>query len=76
MNLNSAMKIKEIAKAELDSLTPDQLTKVYELIVSLKEKEQPSQKTSQSSYLAVRKALSNCKGSLSEDIHLIREDRI
>jgi hypothetical protein len=70
------MKIKDLTKNELETLSPDQLAIVYDLILSLKEKPTMTGNTQGSSYLAVRKALSKCKGSLSEDIISLREDRL
>ena len=71
------MKMKEQAIKELEALNPADMLKVYDLILSLKEKkiEQPV-KGRLPGYLRVREALKQCKGSMSEDILLSREDRI
>ena len=71
------MKIKKQAIKELNDLRPDALARVYDFITELKRKNQTEKrKTATSDYMKVREALSQCKGSLSEDIILEREDRI
>jgi len=71
------MKIKDQAIRELEDLKPGDLLKVYDLIVTLK-KGLPGEKRKRDvpAYLRVREALKQCKGSLSEDILLGREDRV
>ena len=51
---------------------------VYEVIISLKTetKKQHKLREGEPAYLRVRKALNQCKGSLGEDILLLREDRV
>ena len=51
---------------------------VYEVIISLKTETKKQHKVSQGepAYLRVRKALNQCKGSLGDDILLLREDRV
>ncbi|HLE87270.1 MAG TPA: hypothetical protein VI727_06370 [Candidatus Brocadiaceae bacterium] len=71
------MKIKEQTIKELESLGPSELMTVYEMIISLKARHGKRESSAgEPSYLRVRKALKQCKGSLSEDIKLVREDRI
>jgi hypothetical protein len=71
------MKIKDQAVKELEELRPTELIKVYDLILSLKKKTVNGRKEKiVPAYLKVRGALKQCKGSLSEDILLVREDRI
>ena len=72
------MKIKEQTIKELDSLSPSELMTVYEVIISLKTetKKQHKLREGEPAYLRVRKALNHCKGSLGEDILLLREDRL
>lgn len=71
------MKIKDQAIKELEELKPGELLKVYDLILSLKRKP-PGEKGRGDfpAYLRVRKALKQCKGSLSEGILSGREDRL
>ncbi len=71
------MKIKERAIKDLEALKPADLLIVYDLILSLKGK-MPKQRVKEllPAYKRVREALKQCKGSLSEDILLAREDRI
>ncbi len=63
------MKIKEQAIKELETLKPVEVMRVYDLILSLKDKRQKRiAKEALPSYMRVREALKQCKGSLSEDI--------
>ena len=71
------VKLKEQAIKELDELKPEALARVYDLIIELKRSDQAKKtKATTADYLKVRKALKQCKGSLSEDILQEREDRI
>ena len=61
----------------MDELKPEALAKVYGLITELKRINQVKKsKPAAADYIKVREALKQCKGSLSEDIILEREDRI
>jgi mRNA-degrading endonuclease RelE of RelBE toxin-antitoxin system len=71
------MKIKDQAIKELEELKPGNLLKVYDLIISLKRRpEEEKRKKGLPAYQRVRRALKQCKSSLSEDILVEREDRI
>lgn len=71
------LNLKEQTIKELDELKPQALAKVYDLITELKRTNQAKKsKTTAADYIKVREALKQCKGSLSEDIILAREDRI
>lgn len=71
------MKMKEQTIKELEELKPNELMKVYDLILALKGKPPKGRgQTTASSYLKVRKALKMCKGSMSDDILSGREDRV
>jgi hypothetical protein len=71
------MKIKDQAIKELKELKPTELIKVYDLILSLKKRDVITrEEKSVPAYLKVRGALRQCKGSLSEDVLAVREDRI
>ncbi len=71
------LNIKEQTIKELDELKPQALAKVYDLITELKRTNQaPKSKPAAADYIKVREALKQCKGSLSEDVILEREDRI
>jgi hypothetical protein len=71
------MKIKDRAIKEIEELRPTELIKVYDLILSLKKKPVDGRKEKiVPAYLQVRGALKQCKGSLSDDILSVREDRI
>jgi hypothetical protein len=60
------MKVKKETIKELESLKPNELMMVYDLILSFKERK-PRQKVKEKSpaYIRVRNALKQCKGSLS-----------
>jgi len=71
------MKLKEQAIKKLDELKPEALARVYDLIMELKRADQAKKsKTTTADYIKVRRALKQCKGSLSDDIMQEREDRI
>ena len=71
------LNLKEQTIKELYELKPQALAKVYDLITELKRKNQvPKNKPTAADYIKVREALKQCKGSLSEDIMIEREDRI
>jgi len=71
------LNLKEQTIKELDELRPGALVRVYDLITELKRTSQAKKnKTTTADYIKVREALKQCKGSLSEDIILEREDRI
>jgi hypothetical protein len=71
------IKIKKQTIKELDTLAPDELLKIYDFIISLKNTPY-KQKTCAPSpeYLKVREALKGCPGSLSEDIISERRERL
>ena len=71
------MKLKDQAIKKLNELKPEALARVYDLIIELKRTEPTKKsKTTAADYIKVRKALKQCKGSLSDDILQEREDRI
>ena len=71
------MKLKEQAIKKLDELKPEALARVYDLIMELNRADQAKKsKTTTADYIKVRRALKQCKGSLSDDIMQEREDRI
>lgn len=69
------MTIKEKTIQELESLNSNDLRVVYDIIKTLKRKHE-RKRYSGESYLQVREALKNVKGSLSIDIIENRRDRI
>lgn len=71
------MRIKEKTLKEIEALKPDELLIIYDMILTLKSKS-TTQKAKEllPSYMRVREALRECKGSMSRDISLAREDRI
>ncbi len=72
------LNIKEQTIKKLDELKPEALAKVYDLITELKRTNQAKKsKPTAADYIKrLGEALKQCKGSLSEDIILEREDRI
>jgi hypothetical protein len=71
------MRIKERAIHELQTLQPDKLMVVYEMILLLK-RDSPIKRSKKTipAYKKVRSALKNCHGSFSADILADRGDRI
>ena len=63
---------------ELETLTPGELLKMYDVILSLKAVpfSKKIKNVSSDEYLNVREALKGCNGSLAEDIIAERGDRI
>ena len=71
------MKLKEQAKKRLDELEPEALAQVYDLIAELRETASPkARKPTSNDYIKTREALKPCKGSLTDDILMEREDRV
>ena len=71
------MEIRERAIKEINNLTTNKLMTLYEIILSMKNSEKDANKGRISSaYLKVRESLKNLNGPLSDDIILMREDRI
>ena len=71
------MEIRERAIKEINNLNTNKLMTLYEIILSMKNSEKDANKGRISSaYLKVRESLKNLNGSLSDDIILMREDRI
>ncbi len=71
------IKIKEQTIKELDTLAPDELLRMYDIIISLKNTHHKEKAhIPASEYLKAREALKGCQGSLSEDIVLERGERI
>ncbi len=70
------MKPKDQLLKELENLSNSNLLKVYDLVLTLKEKEKTKRVTSSKDYLRVREALKNCKGSISDDIKEERNERV
>ncbi|MFP3911401.1 MAG: hypothetical protein ACLFUT_04935 [Desulfobacteraceae bacterium] len=71
------MKLREQTRKSLDELKPKALAQVYDLITELRQATGPKlQETAGDDYLKVRDALKPCKGSLTDDILIEREDRI
>jgi len=62
------MQVKERLIKEIQDLPPEDLMNVYEMVLDLKE-QKPA-------YLEVQEILKKCRGSLSDDISQLREDRI
>ncbi len=71
------MKVREQAIKELGHLQPDEILKVYNLILSLKSRTSKIRSRSpREPYMRVREALKKCKRSIAEDIISSREDRV
>jgi len=71
------MEIRERTIKEINDLDTNKLITLYEIILSMKNSEKAAREMKISSaYLKVRESLKNVKGSLSNDLILMREDRI
>ncbi|MEW6697566.1 MAG: hypothetical protein AB1341_09505 [Bacillota bacterium] len=63
------MQAKERLLKEIESLSPNNILKIYDLVLTLKKQNpQAISRKNPKGYLRTRAALRNCKGSLSEDI--------
>lgn len=71
------MRAKERLLKEIESLNPQNILRVYDLVLTLKKKDRKIEliKSTQG-YLRARLALGDYKGSLSNDIIEERNDRI
>jgi len=70
------MHMKERLIKEIQRLSPEDIMNVYELVLDLKKQKVSPSKGTIPAYLKVQEILKKCPGSLSEDINLVREDRI
>jgi hypothetical protein len=70
------MQVKEKLIKEIQDLPPEDVMNVYELVLDLKKQKRAPSRSKKSAYLEVQEILKNCTGSLSEDITLMREDRL
>lgn len=63
------MLAKERLIKEVESMNSHHILKLYELVLTLKQQDQPkAPRKSPTGYLITRATLRGCKGSLSEDI--------
>jgi len=73
------MELRERAIKEINNLSTNSLSTVYEVILSLKATDQQDRlvkKNRIKAYKKVRSLLDNIKGSLSDDITHMRQERI
>jgi len=70
------MQVKERLIKEIQNLPPEDVMNVYELVLDLKKQKAAPSKGKKPVYLKVQEILKRCTGSLSEDITLMREDRL
>jgi len=70
------MRVKERLIKEIQDLPPEDVMNVYELVLDLKKQKRSPYRDKKPAYLEVQEILQNCIGSLSEDISLMREDRL
>jgi len=71
------MQAKERLKKEIESLSPDNILRVYDLVLILKKQDKNLEiRKARNGYLRTRLALRNCTGLLSNDIIEERNDRI
>jgi len=70
------MHVKERLIKEIQMLAPEDIMDVYELVLDLKKQKISPSKGAIPPYFRVQEILKKCPGSLSDDINLMREDRI
>jgi len=70
------IQIRERLIKEIQTLSPEEIVNIYELVLDIKRKRGKLAKKEEPSYLKVQEILKKCKGSFSEDIRQMREDRI
>ena len=71
------MKLQDETIKEIEQLPPSALSRVYDLILSLKKEHRPPRKApAPAPYLKARDILSKCSGSISDDIIYARKDRL
>lgn len=71
------MEIKEKTIKELDNLNTGKLLALYDIIISWKTgKMKVKEVAGSKAYLKVREILKNINGNLSEDVILMRKDRV
>ncbi|RJR44003.1 MAG: hypothetical protein C4576_13870 [Desulfobacteraceae bacterium] len=70
------MEVKEKLIKEIQGMPPEDLMSVYELVLDLKKQKSAPTVGQKRAYLEVQEILETCEGSLSDDISLMREDRL
>jgi len=70
------MQTKERLIKEIQNLSPEEIVNLYELVLDIKRKREQVSREEKRSYLKVQEILKKCRGSLSDDIRQMREDRI
>ncbi len=70
------MQVKERLIKEIQDLPPEDVMNVYEMVLDLKNQKSVPSTGKKRAYLEVQEILEKCRGSLSEDISLLREDRL
>ena len=70
------MHVKERLIKEIQELTPEDIMYIYDLVLDLRKQREQPVKTERPAYYRVQEILKKCSGSFSNDIHILREDRI
>jgi hypothetical protein len=70
------MEVKEKLIKEIQDMPPEDLMSVYELVLDLKKQKSAPTRGQKRAYLEVQEILETCPGSLSDDISMMREDRL
>jgi len=70
------MQVKERLIKEIQDLPPEDVMNVYELVLDLKKQKNAPSRGKKTAYIKVQDILKKCTESLSEDISLMREDRL
>ena len=76
LNRVIAMQVKERLIKEIKDLPPEDVMNVYEMVLDLKRQKALPPIGRKRAYLEVQEILKNYTGSLSQDISMIREDRL
>ncbi|MCJ7594087.1 MAG: hypothetical protein MUO52_04860 [Desulfobacterales bacterium] len=72
----SSMQVKERLIKAIEEMPPEDVMNVYELVLDLKKQKSAPSPGKKQAYLEVQEILEKCTGSLSDDISLMREDRL
>jgi hypothetical protein len=72
------MKLMEDVVKDMETLEPEAVLAIHDLIRSLKARREvpPAPRRASVAYERVREALRACRGQLADDVRLLREERV
>ncbi|MBD3239929.1 MAG: hypothetical protein GF331_05040 [Chitinivibrionales bacterium] len=71
------MRLRDLTIRELADMDPSELSLVHDVIRRVKaQRRRSDKKLPEDGAARVRRALSGCKGALSDDVSALREDRL